>query len=97
MDMAQGDIPTRVLLASDDPAAEADIKGAFVDGAPSTASESKLAWWLTLWWCESGWAGLSERQKCITASPPFRLVSGQHTGEDRAPHHCQCERFQNRR
>ena len=42
MDMAQGDIPTRVLLASDDPAAEADIKGAFVDGAPSTVSEPNL-------------------------------------------------------
>ena len=32
MDMAQGDIVTRVLLATDDPSAEAELKSAFVDG-----------------------------------------------------------------
>ena len=32
MDMAEGDIPTRVLLATDDPTAEAEVRGAFVDG-----------------------------------------------------------------
>ena len=37
MDMAQGDIPTRVFLATDDPSAEAEITGAFVDGGSLAA------------------------------------------------------------
>ena len=33
-DMARGDRSTRVFLATDDPAAEDDLRGSFVEGEP---------------------------------------------------------------